>query len=55
MKTKIQTLCAWSATLCSFMFGFLAASLAIERHDPILIPFAIIGVVSSVVMFFNRK
>lgn len=52
---KFATFCAISASVSSFMFGCLSVYFMIERHDQMLIPFALIGFIGSVVMFANRK
>lgn len=52
---KFATICAICASVSSFLFGCLSVSFMIERHDPMLIPFALIGFIGSAVMWANRK
>lgn len=52
---KFATFCAISASVSAFLFGCLSVSFMIERHDPMFIPFALIGFIGSIVMFTNRK
>lgn len=52
---KLQLITAICAALSGFMFGILSLHYCIERHDLMLIPFAIIGFVGALVMFANRK
>jgi hypothetical protein len=52
---KFQTITAICAAVSGFMFGCLSLNFMIERHDPMLLPFAIIGFLGSVVMWANRK
>lgn len=51
----VATACAICAAISGFMFGCLSLHFYIERHDPLIIPFAVIGFVGSAVMYFNRK
>lgn len=51
----VATACAICAAISGFMFGLLSLHFMIERHDLMLIPFAVIGFVGSAVMWSNRK
>lgn len=52
---KIQLISAICAAASGFMFGMMSLVYAIQHHDPMLIPFVIIGFVGSAVMWANSK
>lgn len=54
-REMFQTACAICAAVSGFMFGCLCLSFYTERHDVLLLPFAAIGFIGSLVMWANRK
>ena len=52
---KFQLITAICAAFSAFLFGCLSVHFMIERHDLMLIPFALLGFIGSAVMFANRK
>lgn len=51
----LATIFAICASVSGFMFGCLSLHFYVERHDPLIIPFAVIGFIGSAVMFANHK
>jgi hypothetical protein len=52
---KFQLITAICAAFSGLMFGLLCLHYYVERHDLMIIPFAIIGFVGALVMWANRK
>lgn len=52
---KFATITAICAAFSSLMFGCLSIHFFIERHDPMILPFAAIGFLGAAVMWANRK